>query len=65
MHAKQYLREQQVANITGLSLSTLRNDRCHARRLPYIKVGKAVRYEYSDVINFMEARKIQCAGAEH
>ena len=53
-----YINEKEVSNITGLALSTLRNDRATLRRIPYCKVGRSVRYLMDDVINFMEARKI-------
>ena len=54
-----YITEKEVSNITGLALSTLRNDRATLRRIPYCKVGRSVRYLMDDVINFMEASKIQ------
>ena len=59
-----YLNEKQVSEMTGLALPTLRNDRFLGRRLPYIKIGKAVRYSETDVINFMESRKIQTTDSE-
>ncbi len=55
----QYLTEIDVADITKLSLSTLRNDRFHGKGIPYIKIGRSVRYSLQDVTNFMEALKIQ------
>lgn len=54
-----YLTEKQVSEMTGLALPTLRNDRFLGRRLPYIKIGKSVRYNEADVIDFMESHKIQ------
>jgi hypothetical protein len=54
-----YLDEKRVSELTGLSLSLLRNDRCQGRRIPYIKIGRAVRYNEVDVVNFMESHKIQ------
>lgn len=56
---KQYLKEREVSQITGLALPTLRNDRSTARRIPYIKIGRAVRYSLEDVIAFMEDHKIR------
>ncbi len=53
-----YINEKEVSNITGLALSTLRNDRATLRRIPYCKVGRSVRYLMEDVINFMESNKI-------
>lgn len=59
MKKMKYLTEKQVSEMTGLALPTLRNDRFLGRRLPYIKIGKAVRYNEDDVIAFMEAHKIR------
>ncbi len=52
--APQYLTEKQVAEITGFALSTLRNNRFLQRGIPYVKVGKSVRYKLGDVIAFMD-----------
>lgn len=54
----EYLNEKQVADITGISLSKLRNDRFFRRGMPYHKVGKSVRYSYNDIKQFMENCKI-------
>ena len=54
----QYLTEIHVAKITNRALSTLRNDRSLRRGIPYIKVGRSVRYNIKDVIEFMESQKI-------
>lgn len=53
-----YLNDFQVSEITGLAVSTLRNDRWLRRGIPYIKKGRAVRYDIKDVMDFMESKKI-------
>ncbi len=53
-----YINEKEVARITGRKVQTLRNDRNRGRGLPYIKMGRSVRYSLEDVIRFMESRKI-------
>ena len=53
-----YIDEKKVSEITGRALPTLRNDRHNRRGLPYSKFGRSVRYDLSDVIEFMESRKI-------
>ena len=53
-----YLTEKQVAEITKFALSTLRNDRFLGRGIPYMKIGKSVRYNYADVIDFMESYRV-------
>ena len=58
-HQVQYITEQQVSEITGMALSTLRNNRSKGQGIPYTKIGRSVRYDLDDVIKFMEAHKIQ------
>jgi len=53
-----YVDERKVSEITGRALPTLRNDRHNRRGIPYCKVGRSVRYALSDIINYMESRKI-------
>lgn len=62
MTGKKYVNERQVSAMTGLALPTLRNDRSTQRRIPYVKVGRAVRYDLDDVIAFMESCKIVGSG---
>ena len=54
-----YMTEQKVAEITGLSVYKLRQDRFKCCGLPYIKIGRAVRYSLGDLIGYMEARRIK------
>jgi len=54
-----YITETECAELTGLSLSTLRNDRSKRVKLPYIKVGKSVRYDQDDIVKFMDSHKIK------
>ncbi len=54
-----YLTEKEVSLFTGRALSTLRNERFLRRGIPYVKVGRSVRYSQEDVIAFMESRKIE------
>jgi hypothetical protein len=56
-----YLTEAQVAEITGRALSTLRNERFCRCGIPYIKIGRSVRYSLEDVVQFMESHKISTA----
>ena len=54
-----YLNERQVSKITGRALSTLRNERSKKTGISYSKIGRSVRYNIKDVIEFMESRKIK------
>ena len=53
-----YLNESQVAEMTGVALSTLRNQRFLGEGMPYVKLGRSVRYSLSDVIDHMEKHKV-------
>jgi hypothetical protein len=53
-----YLTDKQVSEITGLAVQTLRNDRCQAKRLPYRKFGRSIRYRLDEVLAFMEAHRV-------
>jgi hypothetical protein len=59
MDIPKYIDEREVANITGFALSTLRNNRFKGAGIPYVKVGRSVRYSLGDVVQYMECRKIQ------
>jgi len=56
---KQYLTEKEVAQLTRMALSTLRNDRFCGRGFPYIKLGRSVRYDMAEVIRIMDEHKVQ------
>ena len=43
------LKVQDVAELTGLSVETLNQWRSQGRHIPYVKLGKAVRYLRKDV----------------
>lgn len=58
MTRKLYINEKEVAELTGLSLSTLRNSRCQGTLFAYYKVGKSVRYSMDEIKDYMEAHRI-------
>ncbi len=51
--------ELKVSERTGMSLATLRNHRWLGKGIPYIKIGRSVRYLESDVQNFLDQLKVQ------
>ena len=59
-----FLTEKDVKYMTNRALSTLRNDRHLNRGMPYVKIGRSVRYEMDDVLKFMRSRKIQTEDSE-
>ena len=54
-----FLTEKQVSEIIAVPLQTLRNNRFKRKGIRYIKIGRSIRYELSDVIAFMEAHKVR------
>lgn len=58
MIAPQYLTEKDVAKLTKLSLAKLRQDRHKHCGIPYIKIGRAVRYRLEQVEAFMEEHTV-------
>ena len=55
----QYVDEKRVSRMTSFKLPTLRNDRHLGRGIPYVKIGRSVRYRLDDVIAYMEAHKVK------
>lgn len=54
----QLLTPQETAELLGISKGTLNLWRCKKRYpLPYVKVGRAVRYRLEDVLKFIESRR--------
>lgn len=58
MEENRFINETDVSAITSLSVQTLRNWRFQGKGIPYVKAGRSVRYQYQDVITYMEERKI-------
>jgi len=56
---KRYLNEKEVSQLTGIALPTLRNHRFSGTGINYCKIGRSVRYNQADVIEFMESHKIE------
>lgn len=54
-----YVDEKTVADITGMSLSRLRQDRFHCRGIPYVKNGRSVRYFVPTIHEYMDKHTVQ------
>ncbi len=52
------LTPEKVAEITGLSIDTLAQWRSQRRGLPYLKIGRAVRYDPEDVQEYLEGCRV-------
>ncbi len=58
MDTPKYITEVEVNKIIQRALPTLRNDRHLGRGIPYIRLGRSIRYDLADVISYMDQRKI-------
>lgn len=52
------LSESEVMEILGVSQSTLRRLR-ERKEINFYKIGKSVRYKFSEIIRFIDERKVQ------
>ncbi|MCR5563816.1 MAG: helix-turn-helix domain-containing protein [Desulfovibrio sp.] len=51
--------EKQASEATGINLKTLRKWRYFNIHLPYIKIGRSVRYRLSDIRAYIDKMTIQ------
>jgi predicted DNA-binding transcriptional regulator AlpA len=49
------LSDREVERITGRARSTLQKDRVSGRGIPFLRLGRLVRYRQSDVTAFLDA----------
>ena len=52
------LTTKEVANLTGLSRETLAQWRSQKRGIPYLKIGRSVRYALADVQTYLEGCRV-------
>ena len=57
-HQQEYLREKDVSAMTGISVSTLRNQWWKMKGLPYIKMGGSIIYRRKDIVEYLESHLI-------
>jgi len=50
--------ERQAAAILGKAVQTLRNDRHRRRGVPYVKMGRSVRYLMADLMDYLQKHRI-------
>ena len=66
MSISKLLRPEEVAELLGIDLHTLAVWRCEGRyNLPYVKVGRLVRYPEEGVRRFIERRVVRMDGPDH
>src|SRR5260370_39779656 len=61
METKKLLTAEEVAVLTGLAVETLAQWRSQRRGIPYLEVGRAVRYDPSDVQQYLEGCRVSVA----
>jgi len=54
----QLLTEQQLAELLGKSPKTLERDRMSGVGIPFIRVGRSIRYRTSDVEKYLDERTV-------
>jgi len=59
--AKGWINPREVKKEYGFSTSTLAKWRMAKRNLPFIKIGKYIKYKRSDIVEFLEKNKIEVA----
>jgi excisionase family DNA binding protein len=52
------LSAEQVSELTGLSVETLAQWRSQRRGLPYLKIGRRVRYDLTDVQTYLRGCRV-------
>jgi excisionase family DNA binding protein len=57
-HLDHFLDEKQLAKLLGVSTRTLQNRRVTGGGIPFIKIGKAVRYNPKDVAEYLEQHRL-------
>jgi len=55
---KDLLKPEEVAHLTGLSIETLAQWRSQRRGIPYLKIGRSVRYALADVQTYLEGCRV-------
>ena len=55
--------EKRTAAFLNVSVEFLQQDRTKARRLPFVKLGRAVRYDPADVYAYVQRVKVGASSA--
>jgi excisionase family DNA binding protein len=58
------LTPEQVADLTGLAIETLAQWRSQKRGIPYLKIGRAVRYDPADVQRYLAGCRVSVSEHE-
>ena len=61
MVQQRFLSESDVALLLGMSVKTLQKHRHESRGLPYVKIGRAVRYDVQAVESWINQKRVEPA----
>lgn len=53
------LTEKQVEAATGVPVASLKTDRCRGVGMPYVKLGRRVRYRADDLAEYIAANTVE------
>ncbi len=57
MMEERFLKEKEVSELTGISITALRNWRARKKGFAFCKIGKSVRYPLKDLLSCFEENK--------
>lgn len=55
---KRFLRDTELAKLTGLSVQTFRNWRCSGKGPSYLKLDRTVLYDKAETLKYFEDRRV-------
>jgi excisionase family DNA binding protein len=58
------LSADQVAQLTGISIDTLAQWRSQRREIPYLKIGRKIRYDLTDVQNYLRGCRVSVSDSK-
>ena len=62
MEQSQLFTEKEVSGLLRIPLQTLRNHRSRGYGIPYLKLGRSVRYAQADIIEYVDSKRITPKG---
>lgn len=63
MEQDKFISDVQLSKFIGKAAQSLRNDRQQGKGPPYYKIGRSVRYKFSEVLSYLESRRVDPEGA--
>lgn len=55
---KRFYSEREIAEYTGFTVKKLQQDRFLHKGFPYVKIGRAVKYDINEVNEYLESGRI-------